>query len=611
MFWTTDAHGRLTYLSRRWYDHTGRDPLEDLGEGWLAALHPDDAAATRASFLRASSRGLPFSLDYRLRGANGLYRWVIGAGAPRVDADGAPAGFVGTVIDVHERKLLQDRFERVTQAAGIGVWYADHPFDSMQPNPQLRAQFALPDEAPVSMAQFYARVHADDRAGLTAALAQALVDGAGHDAEFRVGDGAAAHPGTPARWIRSIGWADRGEQGAAMQFDGVTLDITSHKQAEEVLRRMANELADANRRQAEFLVTLAHELRNPLAPISNGLETLRLAPDSPHREKTRDMMARQVRHLVRLIDDLLDVARIARGKEVLKRAPVLLADVVNSAVEISTPLIEAGRHRLTVELPPAPLLLDIDAHRIAQVVGNLLNNAAKYTPAGGDIALRARVDDDALHMEISDNGIGIPLDAQATVFELFAQVPGNRAHAQGGLGIGLNLVRRLVELHGGSVAVHSDGAGLGSTFTLRLPLPGAGTEPAALEGAVGAGGPALRILLVDDNIDAVDSMSALLENRGHAVAAAYDGATALLMAPAFQPDVIFLDIGLPGISGLEVARRIRAVPELDGVGLVAVTGWASEGDRQRSRDAGFDFHLSKPASLQAIDEVLRALAPPG
>jgi CheY-like chemotaxis protein len=318
---------------------------------------------------------------------------------------------------------------------------------------------------------------------------------------------------------------------------------------------------------------------------------------------------------VHLVDDLLDLARIARGKEVLVHSLVELDQVVRGAVEISTPLIDAKGHRLLVSAPSNAPPVWLDAHRVAQVIGNLLNNAAKYTPDGGTIELMAVVEAGELTVTVRDNGIGIPAAALPTVFDMFTQVPGSEGQAQGGLGIGLNLVRRLVELHGGEVDAHSGGAGQGSAFTLRLPVtPSLAAEAMALSAPADsapavrrideASASSLRVLVVDDNVDAADTLTALLEFKGHTVAVAHDGPQALAAARSLLPQVVFLDIGLPGMSGYEVARDLRAMAALDGVTLIALTGWGTDADRLKTDAAGFDHHLTKPVSF---DEILRML----
>ncbi|HEY0824755.1 MAG TPA: response regulator [Ramlibacter sp.] len=387
-------------------------------------------------------------------------------------------------------------------------------------------------------------------------------------------------------------------------------DITQRLVAEQDLRRLNEELAQANRRKTEFLATLAHELRNPLAPLSNGLHLMRMASTKPEvLEKTRQMMERQIQHMVHLVDDLLDVARISTGKVELRRQRMDLREVVATAVETSASLVDAGGHKLNVELPSQPLPMDADPTRIAQVVSNLLNNAAKYTPPGGRIALKVRVEGGEAVLSVTDTGIGIAPDAIEKVFEMFAQVP-SAGKPQGGLGIGLSLVQSLVALHGGSVHATSPGIGQGSTFTVRLPLLAAGSDAASGPAASPSPGKPgqLQVLVVDDNQDAAESLGVLLDIEGHAAHIAHTGAEALQLAQSQPLDVVFLDIGLPDMTGYDVARRMRLLPGMQKTLLVALTGWGTQDDRQRTRDAGFDRHLTKPAELPAVEELLRAAA---
>jgi PAS domain S-box-containing protein len=408
------------------------------------------------------------------------------------------------------------------------------------------------------------------------------------------------------------GFAVRDANGHNIGLATITRDITAQKRAEDELRRVAADLSEADHRKSEFLATLAHELRNPLAPIRTGLDLLRMAPSDPQAaERVHGMMDRQLGHLIHLVDDLLDIARITRGKIELKKEPVLLRTIVATAVETSTALLEAHHHSLSVDLPPEPLELEADVTRMVQVLSNLLNNAAKYTPSGGRVNLSAWREDGHAVIAVADSGIGIPPESIGSVFEMFTQVRGSLDRAQGGLGIGLSLVRRLVELHGGRVSASSGGRGQGSAFTVRLPLrPGTphALAPADRMGAphpAGACGP-LRVLVVDDNADAADSLVALLEALGHAAIVAHDGVEGLQAAREFLPDLVFLDIGLPGMSGYEVAREIRRTAALQRVVLIALTGWGSQSDQEQSHEAGFDQHLTKPVSLEALEQALAA-----
>ena len=367
--------------------------------------------------------------------------------------------------------------------------------------------------------------------------------------------------------------------------------------SEERLRQFAAELSDANRRKDEFLATLAHELRNPLAPVRNSLELMKRANGNDDLiEQARGTMERQVAQLVRLIDDLLDVSRITTDKLTLSLARVELASLVHDAVETCQPHIEREGQTLRVELPSAPIHLHADAVRLAQVLGNLLNNASKYTPAGGHIELTAEAQGEHIAVTVCDTGIGISAEMQSQVFDLFAQVDNARSLSKGGLGIGLALAKRLTEMHGGSIAVRSEGLDRGSAFVLQLPVMKAEKEPTPVAATAGAPkrAAARRILVVDDNRDGAESLAALLAQDGHETLMAYDGLEAVEKAASFRPHAILLDIGLPILDGHEACRRIRQQPWSKNTVIVALTGWGQADDRRKSKDAGFDSHCVKP-----------------
>jgi signal transduction histidine kinase/DNA-binding response OmpR family regulator len=371
--------------------------------------------------------------------------------------------------------------------------------------------------------------------------------------------------------------------------------------------RLHREVQQADRQKNEFLSMLAHELRNPLAPIRNAVEVMRLRADAPAEFAwARDIIDRQVRQLARLVDDLLDVSRITRGRIELRPEPLDLGAVARQAIEASRPFVESKQHRLHVHLPPDQLPVHGDPTRLAQVLTNLLINAAKYTEEGGEIWLSARRDGGEAVVSVRDTGVGIPPDMLAAVFDLFIQVEHAIDRSQGGLGVGLTLVRRLVELHGGSVRAFSEGPGKGSEFVVRLPvLPAdAGPVAAGANGTVSHPVGTLRVLVVDDNVDTAATLAALLENDGHQVRRAHDGPGALTAADAFCPDAVFLDLGLPGMDGYEVARRLRLRTADSKPLLVAVSGYGRDEDRRRSRMAGFDHHLVKPAELSVLRSAL-------
>ena len=372
------------------------------------------------------------------------------------------------------------------------------------------------------------------------------------------------------------------------------------------LRERADELAEAHRHKDEFLATLAHELRNPLAPIRNAVQFLGMEGLTPRDVKTgRDVISRQVTVMVRLIDDLLDMSRISRNKLDIRKERVELTALVESAVEGSRPLIQQSGHELTVSLPPQPIHLDADAVRLTQVFLNLLNNAAKYTKRGGHIWLTARREGSDAIVSVRDNGIGIPGDMLPRIFDMFTQVDRSLEQSQGGLGIGLTLVRRLVDLHDGTIEARSDGPDQGSEFVVRLPLiPPPLEPPPASDGLRAAALSGSRILVVDDNKDSADSLGMLLRLKVNEIRTAYDGMEALKVVETFRPDLVLLDIGLPKLNGYDVARRIRQQPWGRDVILVALTGWGQDEDRRRSQAAGFNFHIVKPVELSALESLL-------
>jgi signal transduction histidine kinase len=401
------------------------------------------------------------------------------------------------------------------------------------------------------------------------------------------------------------------ERTAALAEANLALqaEIRDRKRLENELRLRVDQLADADQRKDEFLALLAHELRNPLAPIRNGLHILRLShADGPADERVVGLMEQEVRNLTRLVDDLLDVSRITCGKIQLRKEAVDLAGVVIHAVEAVRPLIESQHHELTVSLPTEAVHLEADPTRLEQVLCNLLNNAAKYTEQGGHIHLSVVPEDDKVTVCVRDNGIGISPELLPRIFDLFAQADRALARSQGGLGVGLTLVKKLVGLMGGSVAAKSEGAGKGSVFTVRLPAlrtAPAGVLEAPMAGPRPSGGP-LRVLVVED-IEAVAEMLAiLLKMWGHDVRVVHDGLTALVAARAYRPDVIFLDIGLPGMNGYEVARQLRQELRDKKPLIAALTGYGQEEDRRLARDAGFDHHMVKPIDPSALEALLAA-----
>jgi signal transduction histidine kinase/CheY-like chemotaxis protein len=390
------------------------------------------------------------------------------------------------------------------------------------------------------------------------------------------------------------------------------LDILARQAADLIERRKAEEsLREADRRKDEFLAILAHELRNPLAPIRTGLELLRMDGDRAGTlERIRPMLERQVTHMVRLIDDLLDVSRITSGKIQLQRQPSQLDELVHNAIDANRTAIDAGGLQLLLVVPEAPCILDVDPTRFVEVLSNLLHNATKFTERGGHISVRAELEpgsEATLRLTVRDTGAGISAEMLPHVFDLFVQGDGPRER-KSGLGIGLALSRQLVELHGGTIEAHSDGPGRGSAFTIRLPVMTLASIAPAAEAATPRERFSRRVLIIDDNVDAADGLAALVRIRGGEAEVAHDGEAGLRVAMRFRPDVILLDIGMPGIDGYGTCRRFRAGARGDQACIVAVTGWGQQEDRARALACGFDAHLTKPVDFPALEAVLASFA---
>ncbi len=408
------------------------------------------------------------------------------------------------------------------------------------------------------------------------------------------------------RWYADASGAPvRDGDGNVIAGLAVTVDITDRKRTETALR-------DAERRKDEFLATLAHELRNPLAPIRNAVGAFKaVGLADPALVRARDVIDRQVDVMARLLDDLLDVARVQRGKLELREQTIELASVLASAVETSRPLIDSAGHELVIQLPPDPVMLHGDAVRLAQVFANLLNNAAKYTPRGGHIRLGAQVAGSSVVVTVADDGIGMPAEMLPRLFEIFSQAQPALERSQGGLGVGLSLVRGLVELHGGTIEAHSAGPTRGAEFVVRLPVSAMQPDHAA---AAAPGktevvpAPASRLLIVDDIVDSADSLAMLLELMGHEVHTAYEAGQAMALAATLRPDVMLIDIGMPQVNGYDLCRQLRQQPWGREMCLIAVTGWAQEEDRLRASAAGFDRHMVKPVDADALESLLTTLA---
>lgn len=576
-------------------------------------VHPQDVAEYRRATRATIENGEPMHFQGRFfrRPGNEL-RWIEITGRMAPSGGDGPPRVLGTATDITERKRIEERLRSSDERYRVLFESVDEGFCLLEMIYDAQGK-------PVDYRFLEANRAFEEQTGLLNAVGKTIREFApGHEQHWFDLFSQVAETGRPTRFVNEARALNRwydvyatrvGETGShcvAVLFS----DITAKKQADDDLRRLATELAASDRRKTEFLATLAHELRNPLTPISNGLQVMRLgAADPVVVENARRMMERQVSHMVRLVDDLLDIARVTVGKVELRRETVALRKLVDAAVETAAPAVAAAQLTLQVVLPGHDMYLHVDAVRIAQVLGNLLSNSAKYTPPGGRITLAAHREGGIALIDVTDTGVGIEEGEMADLFEMFTQVGSAIERSQGGLGIGLSLVRQLVLLHGGTVTVHSQGKDRGSTFTVRLPLAEGVIEKEQTMGISSEQATAqrFRVLVVDDNADAADSLATLLEMIGHETRVAHGGPQALEIAPGYVPEVVFLDIGMPGMNGYEVAGRLRQVPGMkDGV-LVALTGWGADSDRDQARQAGFDHHLTKPAELDAVEGLLAGL----
>jgi PAS domain S-box-containing protein len=576
----------------------GRTVHEVVGEAAYAVLKPELARALAGE--RVLFEGF---VPYYAMGE----RYVRIEYIPERDARGAVHGVVGVIVDLTERRRAEDalreseaRLATLTAAVPALLFSttADGRVDYV--NDTFFEYSGLSRETPLAPA-WQRIVHREDLARVLSSWDESVRTGEDLNVECRLRRADGVY-----RWFKGYAAQLRDERRRATKWLGVALDIDDQKKAEAALQ-------DANRRKNEFLAMLAHELRNPLAPIRNSAHILQmLSVGEPRLKTTTEMIGRQVNHMARLIDDLLDVARITQGKITLRREPAELMPLLYNAVESVRPFIDARGHELRIDAPREPICLEADATRLTQVLSNLLSNAAKYTDAGGQIALSAKREGEQLVIVVRDNGIGIAADLLPHLFDPFTQSDRSLDRSQGGLGIGLSLVKRLVEMHGGSVEARSAGHGRGSTFTVRLPALDCGPMPQRLpRPEVQRAGPSpvrLRVLVVDDNVDAEQSVSLLMRLHGHEVRAAHDGMEALRQARAFRPQVVLLDIGLPGMNGYDVARKLRAVPETADATLIAVTGYGQAEDRDQAMEAGFQHHMVKPVEPQALIQLIQGLA---
>jgi PAS domain S-box-containing protein len=608
---TSDVVYRMSAGWEEMYPLDGRhlvasntEPIRD----WMERnLPPTERPRVRAVIDRAVRDKQPFDLEHRVLRTDGTIGWTLSRAVPILDAAGKIVEWFGTARDVTDQKRAEEELARVTAES------------------ERRRRLY---ETILSATPDFVYVFSLDHRVLYANDALIAMWGRGHDGaigktflEIGYEPWHAEMHDREIDQVRATGQPVRGEvpfagaygrriydyifvpvlgaDGEVEAVAGTTRDVTERKGMEDALR-------GADRKKDDFIALLAHELRNPLAPIRNGLQVIRLSDERAVRDRAQRMMDRQIAHMVRMIDDLLDVSRITRNKMELRRARVALADVVGTAVDTARPAIEEAAHNLTIDLPILPVYLDADLTRLSQVLSNLLTNSAKYTERGGKILLTAASRSGWVEVTVRDTGIGIPAEALPTIFDMFSQVDRSVERATGGLGIGLALVKGLVEMHGGAVEARSGGQGMGSEFTLTLPVLTGAAEPAGSETTTPPSAPR-RILVVDDNRDGAESLAMMLQLLGSEVAVAFDGLDAIAQAEQFRPEIVLMDVGMPKLDGLEATRRIRARPWGSGIRVVALTGWGQDADRERSREAGCDGHLVKPVNLPDLQQLLGEL----
>jgi len=601
--WTTDPDGSLREDSPNWRDLTGQTFEESLGHGWQNAIHPQDREAIADIWEERLETKQPLVLEYRVSQPDGGWRWLRSQGIPLFDSRGNIRKWVGITSDISRRKSAEiaqqeseERFRNMADNISQLAWMADREGYIFWYNQRWYDYTGTDFESMKGWG--WKAVHHEDHIDRVVERFKSCIHGGHHwEDTFPL----RGHDGVY-RWYLSRALPIRNDEGEIVRWFGTNTDIDELRNAQDALR-------ETDQRKDEFIATLAHELRNPLAPIRTGLEIMKSSLDQPETlEKLQVTMERQTLQLVTLIDDLLDASRVTRGKLQLRKSRIELQAVIDSALEATETQIKDSGHELHLDLPQQPVYLHADPHRLAQVFSNLLNNAAKYTPDGGEIWLSAHVEGQTLVLSVTDNGSGIPMEELDAVFDMFRQLGHPTNLSSGGLGIGLTLVKSLVEQHEGIISAHSDGANQGSTFTVKLPITEQATteQPKATPTPSTAAQRSCRVLVVDDNRDAAETLSIMATLMNHEVKTAFSGPEALEIGPDFQPEIVLMDIGMPEMDGYETASRIRQEESWGQVGqvtLVAVTGWGQSQAQQRALEAGFDHHVVKGAEPAVFREL--------
>jgi PAS domain S-box-containing protein len=610
-----DLTGRMVRTNDRYCEIIGHSREELLAMRIAEITHPDDRSETRDRFEELIGGGPNYTVEKRYIRKDGALVWARVAASLIRDVSGAPARVAAVIEDITDRKrseeALRDQAERLRlalESGRMGTWDWNLRTNKVDWSDNLEEIHGLPRGSFDGTFEGFQRlIHPEDRERVERAIRESIEQRSIYEVEFRT-----VGPDESIRWIAGRGKVFTDEGGTPIRMTGTAIDVTDRKQFERSLR-------EADRRKEEFLAVLSHELRNPLASIQTSLDIMgHRGLTGAEIERERAVAERQVRHLTRLVDDLLDVSRISRGRLELRKEVVVLAAVVADVVEKVRPLVAARQQELEVALPEGSIRLEADPTRLEQILLNLLTNAVKYTNVGGRIVLTAERDRDEVVVRVRDTGIGIAPEMLSRIFDMFVQAERRLDQSQGGMGIGLSLVKDLVERHGGGITAHSAGPGTGSELVVRLPmLPCAPAEDRVLpqpprpdaDAEAAEVWPSRRILVVDDNSVAADGLGRLLSLvLGQEVRVVYDGPSALELAGSFQPEVVLLDLGMAIMDGYEVAMRLRERPEGGAMKIVAVTGWGQEEDRRRSREMGFDLHLTKPVNAAALKGLLAEVA---
>jgi PAS domain S-box-containing protein len=606
LVWTCDADGSCDYLSPQWAAYTGVPEQVQLGSGWLDAVHPEDRTRVVAAWEASFRSRQTFETNCRIRRSDGVYRSFQTRAIPLCSSDGGVTKWFGTNTDIEDTqqalervRLSAERFRSLVTATISVVWSVDERGEMNGPQ-QSWSDYTGQREPDYQGHGWLDAIAADDRP----AFLQAWQQGRLAAQLFRV-SGRLWHADTAVyRHFEARGVPVLNADGSIREWIGKFMDIEEERKAERRVYDLMTELREADRQKDEFLATLSHELRGPMAPIRNAAGVLAKVELPPPFDSARDAIGRQVTLMARLADDLLDLSRITANTFELRRQPVSIADVLELAMEIAKPAVSEAGHTLIVTMPDVPVWVDGDHARLAQVFANLVTNAAKFMAPGGRIAITAVVREaDWVTVRVRDWGEGLASEALPRIFDRFYQARTAR-QGRAGLGIGLSLVKYLVERHGGTVSAHSEGPGMGSEFIVSMPVTAnraaASVSPEPSETAERRSATQRRVLVVDDNVDSAQTLATLLQLNGYAATAVHSGADALKAVDASRPDVVLLDLGMPGMDGYEVCRRLRERHDRGKLVILALTGWGQERDIRRTRQEGFDHHVTKPVDLSEL-----------